>query len=99
MRARYLLCYDVRDDRRLRAAHKLAEAYGEALQYSVFVCDLSRTEVVTLMARMARVVNQSVDSVVLLKMARDAQENLLGRARWLGPRPNALAPLPRTQVV
>lgn len=99
MRARYLLCYDVRDDRRLRAVHKLADAYGQALHYSVFVCDLSHAEAVALMARMGRVVNQSVDSVILIKLASEVQDNLLGRSRWLGPRPIALEPASWPQVV
>ncbi|MGC8628265.1 MAG: CRISPR-associated endonuclease Cas2 [Acidimicrobiales bacterium] len=99
MRARYLLCYDVRDERRLRAVHKLADAYGEVLHYSLFVCDLSVAEAITLMASMGRVVNQSVDSVVLIKLASGVQDNLLGRSRWLGPRPVALEPASRPQVV
>jgi CRISPR-associated protein Cas2 len=37
----WLICYDVRDDKRLRKAAKLLEGYGERLQYSVFRCWLS----------------------------------------------------------
>jgi CRISPR-associated protein Cas2 len=99
MRGRYLLCYDVREERRLRAVHKIADAYGEALQYSVFVCDLSAAEVVTLMATMARTVNQSIDSVILIKLSGVANDNLLSRARWLGPRPAVLEPAARPLVV
>lgn len=43
-RTRYLLAYDIRDERRLRRVHAIAKAWGEALQYSVFVCDLTRSE-------------------------------------------------------
>jgi CRISPR-associated protein Cas2 len=44
MRTRYLLCYDVRDARRLRRTAKVAETWGYRLEYSVFVCDLSPVE-------------------------------------------------------
>jgi CRISPR-associated protein Cas2 len=34
----WLICYDVRDAKRLRKAAKLMEGYGERMQYSVFRC-------------------------------------------------------------
>ena len=37
----YLVCYDVRDDKRLRKAAKCLEGYGTRVQYSVFRCWLS----------------------------------------------------------
>jgi CRISPR-associated protein Cas2 len=40
MRRCYLVCYDIRDPKRLRRTHKLVKAYGEAWQYSVFYCTL-----------------------------------------------------------
>ncbi|MGE0434417.1 MAG: CRISPR-associated endonuclease Cas2 [Planctomycetota bacterium] len=40
----YLLTYDVRDDKRLRKVAKTLEGYGTRLQYSVFHCHLSRTD-------------------------------------------------------
>ncbi|MCL4742191.1 MAG: CRISPR-associated endonuclease Cas2 [Phycisphaerales bacterium] len=33
MRRCYLVCYDVRHDKRLRRIHKLMKAYGEPWQY------------------------------------------------------------------
>ena len=37
----WLVCYDVRDDKRLRKCAKHMEGYGHRLQYSVFRCWLS----------------------------------------------------------
>jgi len=50
MRRCYLVCYDVRDDKRLRRVHKLMKAYGEAWQYSVFYCTLKPIDRVRLVA-------------------------------------------------
>lgn len=36
-----LVCYDIRDARRLRQVAKLLEGYGERIQYSVFRCRLT----------------------------------------------------------
>jgi CRISPR-associated protein Cas2 len=37
----WLVCYDVRDEKRLRRTAKHMEGYGERMQYSVFRCWLS----------------------------------------------------------
>jgi CRISPR-associated protein Cas2 len=37
----WLVCYDVRDPKRLRKAAKHMEGYGERMQYSVFRCWLN----------------------------------------------------------
>jgi CRISPR-associated protein Cas2 len=85
MRSRYLLCYDVRDDKRLRKAAKVAEAFGYRLQYSVFLCDLSDVERVRLESRLRSVLELSVDSVMLVALG-PAGTASLRRFRWLGTR-------------
>src|SRR5690348_5622218 len=40
----YLVCYDVRDDKRLRKVAKHLEGYGTRVQYSIFRCYLSFTQ-------------------------------------------------------
>jgi CRISPR-associated protein Cas2 len=47
-RRRFLVAYDIRDDRRLRSVATCVEGYGERIQYSVFICDLSDMEMVSL---------------------------------------------------
>ncbi len=49
-RRRYLVAYDIREDRRLRNVAACVEGYGERIQYSVFICDLSEEEAVTMRA-------------------------------------------------
>lgn len=44
-RSWHLVCYDVRDDKRLRRVAKLLEGYGGRMQYSVFRCRLTQREV------------------------------------------------------
>lgn len=43
-RRRYLISYDISDPKRLRSTFNLMKGYGKWLQYSVFVCDLSKAE-------------------------------------------------------
>ena len=68
MRTRYLLCYDVRDDRRLRRTAKVAESWGYRLQYSVFVCDLTEVERSGLERGLRDVLDLAVDRAVLVDL-------------------------------
>ncbi|MGP1383443.1 MAG: CRISPR-associated endonuclease Cas2 [Thainema sp.] len=40
----YLICYDIRDPKRWRKAHKLLKGYGETLQYSIFRIRLNQRD-------------------------------------------------------
>jgi CRISPR-associated protein Cas2 len=40
----YLVCYDVRDPRRLRQTYRLLRGYGTSLQYSIFRCRLNQRQ-------------------------------------------------------
>lgn len=67
-RTRYLLVYDIREDRRLRRVHRVAKTFGEALQYSVFVCDLTDTERALLRRALHGEIKHDVDSVALFDL-------------------------------
>lgn len=62
-RTRYLLAYDIRHPRRLRRVHKVAKAWGYPLQYSVFVCDLSRSELLMMKSDLVSEMNVTQDSI------------------------------------
>ena len=44
VRNTYLVTYDVANDYRLRRVHKTMRGFGDHLQYSVFECQLTRTD-------------------------------------------------------
>lgn len=67
-RRRYLVAYDVRDPKRLRTVHRLLKSYGYPVQYSVFVCDLTRSEKIAFRWDLGEVVDHAADSVVLVDL-------------------------------
>ncbi len=69
-RSRYLVAYDIRDDRRLRSVAACMEGYGTRIQYSVFVCDLSEREAVLMRADIETVMKASEDSVMVVHLGR-----------------------------
>lgn len=67
-RRRYLVAYDIREPARLRRVCKLMEANGERLQYSVFICDLTKAELIGLRAAQEETMNLAEDSVVIVDL-------------------------------
>jgi CRISPR-associated protein Cas2 len=82
MRIRYLLCYDVRDDHRLRRTAKVAEAWGYRIQYSVFVCDLNDVERAKLEGRLKDVLDVSIDRAFLVDLG-PAGHSSAPRLHWV----------------
>ncbi len=67
-RHRYLIAYDISDSKRLRQVIKIMEGYGERLQYSVFLCDLSQTELLAWKTDILKTVKNSEDSIVTINL-------------------------------
>lgn len=82
-RRRYLVAYDIRDDRRLRMVAKCMEAHGTRIQYSVFVCDLSERERVVMRGALEGIMKVSEDSVMIVDLG--AEQNA-ARFLFLGQR-------------
>lgn len=68
MRRCYLVCYDVRDDKRLRRVHRLMKAYGEPWQYSVFYCTLKAIDRVRLETALRDTANLKEDQVLIVDL-------------------------------
>ncbi len=84
MRRSYLLCYDIRDPKRLRRVHRVAKAYGEPWQFSVFYCTLSEIDRVRLERDLAEVANMKEDQILVIDLGLrdDAFQN---NVKTLGP--------------
>lgn len=67
-RRRYLVAYDIREDRRLRAIATCMEGYGERIQYSVFICDLTDQEAVHLRSDVEARMKLTEDSVMVVDL-------------------------------
>lgn len=68
MRRCYLVCYDIRDDKRLRKVHKVMKAYGEPWQYSVFYCTLKAIDRVRLENALREVLNLKEDQLLIVDL-------------------------------
>ena len=71
MRRCYLVCYDIRDPKRLRHVHKVLKGYGEPWQYSVFFCVLKEIDRVRLQSDLEDEMNLKEDQAMLIDLGAD----------------------------
>jgi len=74
MRRCYLVCYDIRDPKRLRRVHKVLKGYGEAWQFSVFFCVLKDIDRVRLQTDLEEQMNQKEDQAMILDLGPNEKE-------------------------
>ena len=73
-RVRHLVAYDIRDPVRLRRVHKIVKGFGDSMQYSVFVCDLTVAERAALMQRLIDAMDTAADRVALVELGDPRDE-------------------------
>jgi CRISPR-associated protein Cas2 len=77
----WIVCYDITDDKRRRKVADILESYGQRAQYSVFECDMSGRQQMTLQGQLQRVIDESEDDIRFypLNEADIARVETLGR--------------------
>lgn len=84
----FLLVYDVstatvQGERRLRRVAKICEGYGTRVQKSVFELILEEEHFAPLEHALARVIDQSHDSVRIYRLASQQPLRIMGRRAYL----------------
>lgn len=67
-RRRHLIAYDIANPKRLRKVIRTMESFGVRLQYSVFLCDLTRSELIGWKIGILEHIKPSEDSVVIIDL-------------------------------
>jgi CRISPR-associated protein Cas2 len=68
MRNTYLVCYDIRDDKRLRKVFKTMKDWGDHLQYSVFECQFTPTDLLRCRHELSEIINHANDQVLFIDL-------------------------------
>jgi len=68
MRRAFLVCYDIREDKRLRRVAKVMRGFGDRVQYSVFRCVLGARERVLMQQKVEALIKDSEDHVLIVDM-------------------------------
>lgn len=83
---RYLVAYDIVDDRRRTRIANTLQRYGDRVQYSVFVMDIKPAKLVRLRAQLRGIVDPTADSVLVCDLgptlqASERRFSFIGRDR------------------
>jgi CRISPR-associated protein Cas2 len=79
MRANYLVCYDIRDPKRLMRIYKLLKKRALHIQYSVFYCRLTWSELVELKEKLESLIDRRKDDVRVYPVPQDMKVKVMGR--------------------
>ncbi len=73
----WLVCYDVREPKRLRRTAKHMEGYGERIQYSVFRCWLTPRQIECLRWELTKMLEPE-DDVLFIPICDRCVDGILG---------------------
>jgi CRISPR-associated protein Cas2 len=68
MRNTYLVCYDIRDDKRLRRVHKAMRDFGDHLQYSIFECQFTPIDLAKCRHALSELIHHDLDQVLFVDL-------------------------------
>ncbi len=68
MRNTYLVCYDIRNDKRLRKVFKTMRNWGDHLQYSVFECQFTPIDLARCRHELSLIINHGDDQVLFIDL-------------------------------
>ena len=68
MRTSYLVCYDISDDKRLRKVFKLMRGFGDHLQFSIFECQFTPSDLARCRALVSAIIHHDEDQVLFVNL-------------------------------
>lgn len=72
---RTIICYDISEDSRRNRLAKTLSKYGDRLQYSVFVVDISPAKLLRLKDEVEKIIASDQDSVLYCDLGRLSEVN------------------------
>lgn len=77
----WIVCYDISDEKRLRAVYRVVRSFGERLQYSVYLCRLTPMRLARLQSALDEVIAPTKDRVLLVPLGPADQPGSWGVKR------------------
>ncbi|MBI1902226.1 MAG: CRISPR-associated endonuclease Cas2 [Planctomycetia bacterium] len=68
MRNTYLVCYDICDDKRLRKVFQAMRDFGDHLQYSIFECQFTPTDLARCRHTLNDIIKHNEDQVLFVDL-------------------------------
>lgn len=75
MRTTLIVTYDISDDKRLRKVFKKMKGFGDAIQYSVFRCELNASERLLMEDALDELIHNHEDQVLIFPLGPPGGKN------------------------
>lgn len=75
----YLICYDIKDPKRLQKVYKYLCSYGRHIQYSVFLCEMEHRGIQQVKHHLESLIDQREDDVRIYSLPQRFKVAILGR--------------------
>ena len=84
---RYLVIYDIADDKRLYKVAKTMEDFGKRVQKSKFEMDLTKTQLKRLQAKISNIIDPKQDGVKYIPLCKKcvAKTEIIGEGEFIDP--------------
>jgi len=79
MKANYLICYDIRHQRRLARVLRCMKKMGLHIQYSVFFSRLTKDELALLKSELLDIIDDEEDDIRIYSLPSDLNITVIGR--------------------
>lgn len=70
MRYSVLVAYDISDEKRLRKLFRLLRGYGDHIQFSIFLCQLTDKDKLVLLEKVKDIIHHKEDQVILITLGQ-----------------------------
>ena len=71
-RRRYLLSYDIHEDSVRNKVFRVCQDHGDRIQFSVFVCELDKSELLAVRELLRNLINNRTDQVMVVDLGSAA---------------------------
>jgi len=78
LRKKYLICYDVRNPKRLRRVHRAVRDFATPVQFSVFEAELKQAELESLLQSLTALIDLDQDRIGFYQLPNKQQKISLG---------------------
>ena len=84
MRATYLVCYDIADEKRGKKVFQAMRGYGDHLQFSVFECQFTPVDLVLCRAALGAIIHHDEDQVLFIHLGAASEDRGMRMITALG---------------
>lgn len=70
---KYIIAYDIQNDKKRRKVSKILEENGVRLQFSVFECKLNKKELKELKTKIDNIISSKSDSVLIFNLCETCE--------------------------